>query len=163
MIGEDGTMGNDMLVNLYALPEYEVPEGIRIKQVFPGERQKVLDFIREHYHSPGWEGEAGYAMLQNPVKCFIAVENGEIVGFACYDSTALGYFGPIGLHTQKKGKGIGRALLLRTLYAMKEYGYGYAVIGWVDDAEGFYRKTVNAVPIPGGTPENTAYQKMTRF
>lgn len=43
---------------------------------------------------------------------------------------------------------------------MKEYGYGYAVIGWVGDAEMFYRKTVDAEFIKGGNPENSVYSNM---
>ena len=57
-------------------------------------------------------------------------------------------------------KNVGQSLLLRTLYAMKEYGYGYAVIGWVGDAEMFYRKTVDAEFIKGGNPENSVYSNM---
>ena len=56
---------------------------------------------------------------------------------------------------------VGTALLLRTLTCMREEGYGYAIIGWVDDAEQFYRKTVNAEWIPGGEPENTVYSNLS--
>ena len=64
--------------------------------------------------------------------------------FACFDSSAKGFFGPIGVLSEYRGKRVGQSLLLKTLYAMKEYGYGYAIIGWVSDAELFYRKTVGA-------------------
>ena len=43
---------------------------------------------------------------------------------------------------------------------MREYGYAYAVIGWVSDAELFYRKTVGAEWIRGGNPENSVYSGM---
>ena len=39
----------------------------------------------------------------------------------------------------------------------------YAVIGWVGDAEPFYRKTVGAELIKGGNPENSIYSNMIRF
>ena len=43
---------------------------------------------------------------------------------------------------------------------MREYGYAYAIIGWVDDAEMFYRKVVGAEFIKGGEPENSIYCNM---
>lgn len=98
--------------------------------------------------------------MQEVPKCFIAVEDKKVIGFACYDSSAKGFFGPIGVHPDYRGKNVGQSLLLKTLYAMKEYGYGYAVIGWVGDAEMFYRKTVDAEFIKGGNPENSVYSNM---
>lgn len=68
-----------------------------------------------------------------------------------------GFFGPIGIDASCRGRNVGKALLIRTLNAMKEYGYAYAVIGWVSSAEHFYRKTVGAEFIPGGNPENSIY------
>mgnify|MGYP002513549219 CR=1 FL=1 len=93
-------------------------------------------------------------------KCFIATENGKMLGFACYDSSAKGFFGPIGVAEERRGKNIGQALLVRTLNAMKEYGYGYAIIGGVSEAEQFYRKTVGAEFIQGGNPENSVYSNL---
>lgn len=148
----------DMIVNLNNLPEFKEPEGIKIKQVHPCDMEEVLFFVRENF-SEGWVGEARYAMMQDPVKCFIAVENKQVVGFACYDSSAKDFFGPIGVSEKMRGRGVGNALLLRTLHAMKEYGYGYAVIGWVGPAA-FYEKAVGARFIEGGTPENSVYQRL---
>ncbi len=91
-------------------------------------------------------------------KCFIATENGEILGFACYDSSAKGFFGPIGVKPDRRGENIGQTLLIRTLNSMREYGY--AVIGWVSEAEMFYRKTVGAEYIKGGNPENSVYSNL---
>lgn len=149
--------GCDMITNLTRLPREQEYEAFRIKRVFVGEKPRVLAFIRENF-SEGWVNEAECALLQH--KCFIAVKDGSILGFACYDATAKGYFGPIGVLEKTRGKGVGTALLLRTLTCMREEGYGYAIIGWVDDAEQFYRKTVNAEWIPGGEPENTVYSNL---
>lgn len=149
--------GCDMITNLTRLPREQEYEAFRIKRVFVGEKPRVLAFIRENF-SEGWVNEAECALLQH--KCFVAVNDGSILGFACYDATAKGYFGPIGVLEETRGKGVGTALLLRTLTCMREEGYGYAIIGWVDDAEQFYRKTVNAEWIPGGEPENTVYSNL---
>lgn len=152
-------MACDMICSLMNLPECKPAEGIKIKRVFPADKGKVQAFIREHF-SENWACEAEYAMMQEPVKCFVATENSKILGFSCYDASAKGFFGPIGVAPEARGKDVGTALLLRTLNAMKEFGYGYAIIGWVGDAEVFYRKTVNAEFIKGGEPENSVYADM---
>ena len=152
-------MGCDMIANLTHLPERREIPGVKLKRAFPADKAKVLAFIRENF-SEGWCGEAEYALMQPPGKCFIAVEDKKIIGFACYDASAKGFFGPIGVAESARSRRIGEALLLRTLEAMRESGYGYAVIGWVGSAENFYRKCVNAEFIPGGEPENSVYTNM---
>ncbi len=149
--------GCDMIANLMKLPREPELDGVRIKRAFAGEKMAVLDFIREHF-SEGWVYEAESALIHH--KCFIATRDGKILGFACYDATAKGYFGPIGVLEETRGQGVGGALLLRTLTCMREEGYGYAIIGWVDDAEMFYRKLLGAEYIPGGEPENTVYSNL---
>ncbi len=151
--------GCDMIVGLYHLPETPVIEGVRIRRAFVGDKTAILSFIREHF-SDGWVCEAEHALLDTPCKCFIATEGDRLIGFACFDSSARGFFGPIGVDASCRGRGIGKALLLRTLNAMREYGYAYAIIGWVGRAEPFHRKTVGAEPIRGGNPENSVYSNM---
>ncbi|MFR3259058.1 MAG: hypothetical protein ACLTRS_18385 [Lachnospiraceae bacterium] len=43
-------------------------------------------------------------------KCFIAVEDKKVIGFACYDSSAKGFFGPIGVHPGLSWKNVGQSL-----------------------------------------------------
>ena len=52
---------------------------------------------------------------------------------------------------EEQGGGIGRALLLRSLAAMRAEGYAYAVIGGVGPQE-FYKKCVGAMLIPDSVP-----------
>lgn len=149
----------DMIVGLTHLPAYEIDKEIKIKRAFVGDKEVIMDFIKAHFQT-GWAYEAEHALMQEVGKCFIATEHGRILGFACFDSAAKGFFGPIGVAPEGRKKKIGTALLLRTLEAMREYGYGYAVIGWVSDAEQFYRKTVGAEYIKNGNPENSVYSNM---
>lgn len=152
----------DMLVNLMKLPEVPEPaEGIQVKRALIVDKGRILDFIKKEFPgSPGWMWETEKALMQNPGQCFIAVKNKEIAGFACYDSTALDYFGPTGVRKDMRGNGIGTVLLLRTLHAMREAGYGYAVIGAVSDAADFYEKILGASFIEGGELQNTVYSQM---
>ena len=152
--------GCDMIVGLTNLPKPpQLPPNARIKRAFPGDKRRILEFIKERF-SENWVYEAEKAILAEPSKCFIVTIDGVLAGFACYDSSAKGFFGPVGVDPQLRGSGIGATLLIRTLEAMREYGYGYAIIGWVSDAEGFYRKAVGAEFIKGGEPEHSVYSQL---
>ncbi len=147
----------DMLVKLYDLPE-TVPGlerlnqiGIQIKRAMPHNKHRVLSYVEDVF-GKAWASECDGCFARQPVSCFIALDGDTIVGFACYETTALDFFGPTGVSEAYRGKGIGKALFLKCLLAMREMGYGYAIIGGVDDAEGFYVKTVNAIPIPDSFP-----------
>jgi predicted N-acetyltransferase YhbS len=74
-----------------------------------------------------------------------------MVGFACYDATGLGFFGPLGVEKSHRNKGTGTALMTACLLDMKLKGYGYAVVGAVEATE-YYEKTVGAWKIPHSAP-----------
>lgn len=155
----------DMIVNLMRLPEVpEAAEGVQIKRALIVDKGKILDFIKENFPaSPGWMWEAEKALMQNPGQCFIAVKNKEVVGFACYDTTAPDYFGPTGVRKDMRGQGIGTVLLLCTLHAMRNAGYGYAIIGAVGDAADFYQRVVGASYIVGADLQNTVYSQLIKM
>jgi len=146
----------DMLVKLYDLPDNwdllakKAARGVTLRKPLGPEKHLVMDWVRENF-SDAWASEADMAMSNRPVTCFIACQRQTPIGFACYDATALGFYGPGGVAERYRGKGIGKALLLACLLDMKLKGYGYAIIGDVGPAE-FYRKTVGAVEIPDSTP-----------
>ncbi len=154
----------DMLVNLYRIPKGKIPfleeKGIRIKRALPPDKSRILAFIREEFQE-GWADECEHALFHDPCGCFLAVRDKQILGFACYDATARGYFGPTGVKASERRQGIGAALLHACLHAMREYGYGYAVIGWTaKDAIPFYEKEAGAVLIENSQPEATLYSNM---
>ncbi len=137
----------DILVNLYDLPDDTDPtkemdaKGVHIRRALAPDKSAILDFIRTEF-SDGWADEAERALFNFPSSLYIAVMDKKVVGFACYDSTALGYYGPLGVAADKRKFGIGSALTKKCLLAMREKGYGYAIInaGPVD----YYIKTLNA-------------------
>lgn len=73
------------------------------------------------------------------------------MGFACYDATMKGFFGPTGVDERERGQGVGKMLFLHTLHLMRTDGYGYAAIGGAGPT-GFYEKAAGAIPIPGSEP-----------
>jgi GNAT superfamily N-acetyltransferase len=146
----------DMLVKLYTLPDVEEvlaqqrKAGREIRQALPLEKHIVVEWVKNTF-DVYWANECDVAFARQPVSCFITIENGQLLGFACYDATYKNFFGPIGVSEQCRGQGIGKALLLACLHAMKAEGYAYAIIGGVGPVE-FYAKTVGAVEIEGSTP-----------
>lgn len=137
----------DMLVDLYQPMIKELETKYEIKRVLSPNSDKVLKFIEDHF-SLGWVSEAKAGLYQNHPTCFIAVDENKIIGFACYDATAKAYFGPTGVDETYRGQGVGKALLLKCLVAMKNEGYGYAIIGGVEPKNwAFYEKVSGARPI----------------
>ncbi|HUZ17711.1 MAG TPA: GNAT family N-acetyltransferase [Spirochaetia bacterium] len=140
-----------MLVRLYELPPpVESPNGVEIRRPLAPEKGIVLDWIRGHF-SAGWANEAEVTFGRLPITMHIALERGAIVGFACYDATCRDFFGPTGVAPDCRGRGIGRALLVCSLYAMREAGYAYAIIGGAGPGD-FYARSVGAFPIEGSSP-----------
>ena len=62
-----------------------------------------------------------------------------------------GFFGPTGVTESARGTGIGKALLFKSLEALRDIGYAYAFIGGVGPRE-FYEKVCGAIEIPGSDP-----------
>jgi len=146
----------DMLVRLYEIedadPIYKRVEEQKIilRRARAYERHIVADWVGR-YFSPKWVSEVKIAFSRQPVSCYIATRDKEILGFACYETTAKGFYGPTGVGEAARGTGIGKALLFKCLYSLKEEGYVYAMIGGVGPRE-FYEKVCGAVEIPGSNP-----------
>ena len=148
-----------MLVNLYTHDRWRTTNQFGTRVCFPSDAQRVLDFCkREFPNETGWLLEIAHALQEG--KCVISVVNHKIVGFACYDCTGKGYFGPFGVASEYRNKGVGTELLYDCFDNMKVLGYGYAIIGWVDDtARGFYMKVADAWCIPESEPYKTLYKR----
>ena len=120
-------------------------------------------FAREH-GSDGWAAECDAAFARMPLACFVATERSAalvdgkaalrgntLVGFACYEATCRNFFGPELVRPERRQRGIGRALLLSALHAMRAEGYAYGIIGWASSVD-FYRRAVGAIEIAGSEP-----------
>lgn len=146
----------DMLVRLYDLPGIEEElrklgkEGILIRRPGVYERHLVADWVGRNF-SPKWVSEAKTAFSRQPVSCYIATREKKILGFACYDVTARGFLGPMGVAEESRKSGVGKVLLVSALNALLELGHAYGIIGGVGPAE-FYARTVGAMPIEGSSP-----------
>lgn len=147
---------HDMLVRLYRLPDVAplrarlAEQGVRVRRCNPFEAHILEAWIKRNFSSR-WVSEARIAMSHQPAGCIIATKAGRIIGFACYDATARGFIGPMGIQEDHRGSGVGKAVLLEALGQMRALGYAYAVIGGVGPAD-FYKKAVGATDIEDSAP-----------
>ena len=146
----------DMLVNLLRLPPLEPPleelrrAGVVVRRAQPWELTPVREFVTQHF-SRAWADEISSGFARQPVSVYIAARAGRVVGFAAYECTRRGFFGPTGVAEGERGRGVGTALLLACLWGLREMGYAYGIIGGVGPAE-FYERAVGAVLIADSTP-----------
>jgi GNAT superfamily N-acetyltransferase len=145
-----------MLVPLLALPPVEPlrkrlrKEGIEVRRARAWEQRLLRDFIVERLFPP-WADEAAIAFSNKPVSAFLAFEGIRVVGFAAYECTYRGVFGPIGVDAPYRERGIATALLLESLASMREMGYIYAIIGQAGP-RAFFEKACGALAVPGDWP-----------
>lgn len=141
----------DMLVKLYKLPKFrsEIMEknGIIISHPLSSDKSRVMEWVRMNF-SEDWADECDITFSHQPISTYIAIADGQIAGFASYNAACRNFFGPTGVTKKFRGQGIGEALLIKALTAMKEQGYAYAIIGGVGPVK-FYEKSVGAVLIEG--------------
>jgi GNAT superfamily N-acetyltransferase len=146
----------DLLVKLYELPALEpVLTGLRdrnvdIRRALTPEKHLVTQWVEQKF-SAHWASECEAAFARQPVSCFIAVHDGQCIGFACSEATGRGFFGPTAVEGAFRGLGIGKGLLLACLHDLADQGYAYGIIGAAGPVD-FYARTVGATVIEGSSP-----------
>ena len=144
----------DLLVRLYDLPAVTAggaaATAVDVRRAFAAEKTLVRRWIAQQF-SEAWASESEAAFARSPIACFVAVAENQLAGFACYDATARGFFGPFGVAEAHRRQGVGRALLFATLRDMAGQGYGYAIIGAAGSQE-FYRRDLDVMEIAGSAP-----------
>ena len=150
----------DMLVNLLLLPPLAPltdglrEKGLTLRRAQPFEQSVIRQFVADKF-AVAWADEIAVAYANKPVSLFVATRAAEggskLLGFAAHDCTRRNFFGPMGVLDAERNTGIGKALLVAALHAMRDAGYVYAIIGGVGPAE-FYSTAVGATLIPDSTP-----------
>lgn len=142
----------DMLVKLFcfepdrALYQSLEEQGISLRRAMTPDKSRIVRWVDEHF-GPGWASECDVAFSRRPVTAFVAVQEGRLLGFACYETTCRNFFGPTGVQEGARGLGIGKALLHKCLEGLREMGYAYCVIGDPGPIA-FYEKCCGATMIP---------------
>lgn len=164
----------DMLVKLYEIDAHktllqisgvEEKNDVIIRRAMAYEKETIVEFVRKFFTKAwgGWPSECDGAFSNRPLSCFIATgciargrladktADRSVIGFACYDATCRGFFGPFGVLKPYRGRGIGSGLLFSSLFSMQQEGYGYAIIGGLgrQKQRDFYSRAVGAIEIAG--------------
>lgn len=152
---EQGNGSMDMLIpsaSMVSVRAFSASVLMEIRKPIGPEHDTITAWVARTF-SPVWASEARVALNNRPVSLFIAArgEPSELIGFCCYDATARGFVGPIGVAESARGTGVGAALLRACLADMRAVGYGYAVAGSVGAPE-FFRRVAGAVEIPDSSP-----------
>lgn len=146
----------DLLVNLLKLPVLEPltgklrEQGVNIRRAQPFEITPVREFIERNF-SVAWADEISVGIAHRPVTVFIATQSGRVIGFAGYECTRKAFFGPTGVAEDERRRGIGKALLIASLWGLREMGYVYGIIGGAGPVE-FYQEAVGAIVIQDSEP-----------
>jgi GNAT superfamily N-acetyltransferase len=101
-------------------PELALPLLEFVKREFPGDWVRI---VRETMNRIVTHGDS-------PTRLFVALDNGEVVGFSHYENER---FGPIGVANSQRGRGVGQLLMFATLQAQREAGFRTAWFLWSDD------------------------------
>jgi mycothiol synthase len=110
-------------------------EGVEIRPATPEDIVPVLDFIPKHF-TWDWHREASgvfmdlYAGDPRWVNMIVARDGDEVLGYAEHRGER---FGPFGVHSQLRSRGIGRVLLATTLLEMLKKNYHAAWFLWTED------------------------------
>jgi ribosomal protein S18 acetylase RimI-like enzyme len=142
----------DIICPLYDLVDHRPlierlnSEDICIRPARPWERTQVAEFIVRRF-GQSWVDEAMLGFGNSPVSIVIALQEKKILGFAAYEVTSPGFFGPTGVDKQYRGRGIGKALLLESLAGLRSLGYVYGFIG-APGPKDFYLKATKSLVLP---------------
>jgi len=108
-------------------PDPPLPEGVAIRRARPDDRDRTLAAI-DGMFAQAWGFETSLAFRASEPTCYIAERDREVLGFADYDATNFGLFGPTGVHESLRGRKVGAVLYRRCLQDMRALGYPYALV-----------------------------------
>src|SRR5262245_10583711 len=82
--------------------------GVIIRRANAHEVSPVQEFVRKNF-AGALADEILVGFARQPISVFIAIRDGEIVGFGAYECTRRSFFGPTGVLESERGQGVGRA------------------------------------------------------
>ena len=130
----------DMLVKLFNISmsvneeEKLLENGIRIKRALATNRSKIVEYSKT-CGGQDYSDEVRAAFANNPITCYIATKDKELIGFACFEATAKNFFGPMAVSEEYRKHGIGKVLLLRSL-VMEKCGLKFIRYGQFQKLDG---------------------------
>lgn len=103
--------------------------GVTVRPLRREDREALEAWLRRTW-GPHWAFEGMLAMDRPEPAGFVATRDEDVVGFAVFDSTRPGWFGPMGVEPSLQGGGVGLELCVRAMEEMARRGYAQAQIAW---------------------------------
>jgi GNAT superfamily N-acetyltransferase len=148
----------DMIVPLLALPDLApvmarvAEQGLVVGRATMGGLTPLRALIASHF-TQVWADAVLANLTHAPATVFTASAGDAIVGYGAHSGNRPGIVGPLGVHPEHRGRGVGAALLFQCLLDLQAAGYVYAIIGQVGPAA-FYDKTCGAFRLPAEWPSS---------
>ena len=117
-------------------------EGIVVRRTNDADISGTSAFVLQTF-SRGWQIEVEETRRFPLPPLNVAIYKEQVVGFAAYDVTGYGRFGPTGTRPDMRQRGIGGVLLKMCLQQMSDRGDSTAEIAWAGPVA-FYAKEVGA-------------------
>ena len=146
--GYESNMSVDLTRPLPVPPEEERRHelsraGVVVRELSHRDEASLRAWL-ERTWGPNWTFEGLLALRRRVPTGVVAERGGRIVGFAVFDSTRPGWFGPMGVEPGLQGGGLGIELCVRAFEAMARKGYARAEIAWAGP-RCFYARKLGAV------------------
>lgn len=135
MAEENITMLRD---DLKDLPEITLPEGYILTTFRPGDEERWVALMREVFPESDWtlekfQEEFGSKVQFDPEGLFFIVKDGEYVASALGwrdtpEEKVVGRVHWVGVRSDQRGKGLGKAVVLAVLHYLKRKGFKKAIL-----------------------------------
>lgn len=107
--------------------------GILIRPAIADDATELIAFAAEHF--PHWESYVGSALRStvsaiDSATLHVAIDGDKVIGFAMTNGER---FGPFGVNSDYRGRGVGAVLLSRALCAMRAANVHLAYFLWTSD------------------------------
>ena len=100
-----------------------------------------------HFFSRSWAIEAMSADDTDESKasfCIVLsdIDTGDYLGFAACNTANRNWFGPLGVRSDCRSKGLVRMLVQSAFLKAKKSGINSFILPWVNEKEAFYRNVI---------------------
>ena len=126
-----------------APPEPPAPAGVKMEVAARASSAPVRAFIGAHF-GESWARESEPALAgAGGAFCSVAIGDGEILGFAAMGAGNPNWFGPMGVRPDRRGRGLGAALLAHAVREARVRGTRRVLVSWMTGKEAFYKRVLS--------------------
>jgi GNAT superfamily N-acetyltransferase len=114
----------------------EPPDGVDVRRVLADD-DAAAALVWSDQQMPAWAPVVGRAVDHG--SCFVASADGRVLGLICHSVNRAGWVGPVGVSADKRGRGVGRALLGAACRDLRDAGLPDVYISPPEPLEFFVR------------------------